>query len=164
MKKRLAFPLIGIAIISFIVWDFVDAPPFWHFRQADKKVILEYQSQHYPGEKVVKSNFPLLGNPSLVGVPVESSMTFEYNNVKFSIAARDEKLTADFFPYANAGLQITKTIENFFESRGFEKTVAEVNVSFDLLHINTLIYPFDDPPADDLSKYNHCVSVTIMGS
>lgn len=61
MKKRLAFPLIGIAIISFIVWDFVDAPPFWHFCQADKKVILEYQSQHYPGAKVVKSNFPLLG-------------------------------------------------------------------------------------------------------
>lgn len=68
MKKRLAFPLIGIAIIiiSFIVWNFVDDPPFWHFRQADKKVILEYQSQHYPGAKVVKSNFPLLGNPSLV--------------------------------------------------------------------------------------------------
>lgn len=111
-KKIIAVLFVAV-IISFIVWDFVDAPPFWHFCQADKKVIFEYQSQHYPGAKVVKSNFPLLGNPSLVGVPVESSMTFEYNNVKFSIAARDEKLTADFFPYAKAGLQITKTIEIF---------------------------------------------------
>lgn len=49
----------------------------------------------------------------ITGVPVENSMTFEYNNVEFSIAARDEKLTADFFPYAKAGLQITKTIEIF---------------------------------------------------
>lgn len=115
MKKRLAFPLIGIAIIiiSFIVWDFVDAPPFWHFRQADKKVILEYQSQHYPGTKAVKSNFPLLGNPSLVGVPVESSMTFEYNNVEFSIAARDKKLTADFFHTLKQGFKSRKQLKIF---------------------------------------------------
>lgn len=162
-KKRFIILLSVVAIIiGFIVWDFVDAPPFWHFRQADKQAIVQYQRQHYPGAKVVKNNFPLLGNPWVVGVPVESSMTFEYNNVEFTIAAQDGKLTADFFPYSKAGLQIKKTINNFFELHGFEKTIANVNVSFDLQHANTLIYPFDEPPADDLSKYNHRVNVEIL--
>ena len=161
-KKIIAVLFVAV-IIGFTVWDFVDAPPFWHFRQADKKVILEYQSQHYPGAKVVKSNFPLLGNPSLVGVPVESSMTFEYDGVEFVIAAQDGELKRDYFPFAKAKLKIVNVIDEFIKTHGIENEGnIKIDVIFDLLHVKSMLYPFDEPPTEDLSKYNHRVDIEII--
>ena len=160
-KKIIAFSLMAV-IIALIVWDIIDSPPIWHFRQADKQAIIQYQRQHYPGAKVVKRNFPFLGNPGLVGSPVESSMTFEYDGVEFFIAAQNGELTRDFFPYANAKLQIVNKIDEFMRSRGIENSGGiKVDVMFNLLHVRSMLYPFDDPPTEDLSKYNHRVNVEI---
>lgn len=63
-KKVVVRSVIISIIILMFVWDsFIDAPPIWHFRQADKQAIVQYQRQHYPGAKVVKRNFSFLGNP-----------------------------------------------------------------------------------------------------
>lgn len=160
-KKIIAVSLIAV-IIVLTVWDIIDSPPIWHFRQADKKAIVQYQREHYPGAKVVKRNFPFLGNPGLVGSPVESSMTFEYDGVEFFIAAQDGELTRDFFPYANAKLRIVNIIDEFMRSRGFEnESGIKVDVMFNLLHVRSMLYPFDDPPTEDLSKYYHRVNVEI---
>ncbi len=161
--KKIIAVLFVTVIIGFTVWDFVDAPPFWHFRYADKKVILQYQHQHYPGAKIVKRNFPLLGNPGIVGAAVESSMTFEYDGVEFVIAAQDGKLTRDYFPYARAKLQIVNIIDEFMRLREIENEGdTKVDVIFDLLHAKSMLYPFDDPPTEDLSKYNHRVDIEII--
>lgn len=120
-KKVIVRSVIISIVILLFVWDsFINAPPFWHFRQADKQAIVQYQREHYPGAKVVKRNFPFLGNPGLVGSPVESSMTFEYDGVEFGIEAQDGKLTRDYFPYARAKLQIVNIIDEFMRSRGIE--------------------------------------------
>lgn len=160
-KKAIVLPIL-VVIIGLTIWDFIDAPPFWHFRQADKKAIVQYQREHYPGAVIVKRNFPLLGNPGLVGVPVESSITFEYNGVEFVIAAQNGELKRDYFPYAKAKLKIVNIIDDFLTTHGIEnEDNIEINVIFNLLHAKSMLYPFDDPPTEDLSKYNHRVDVEI---
>ena len=163
-KKNIVLSIIFLFVILIFVWDsFIDAPPFWHSRQADKQAIVQYQREHYPGAKVVKSNFPFYGNPGLVGSPIESSMTFEYDGVEFGIAAQDGKLIRDYFPYARATLQIVNIIDEFMRSRGIKnESGTKVDVKFDLLHVKTMLYPFDDAPDGDLSKYAHRVDVEII--
>ncbi len=162
-KRKIIARSIVAVIVLLSVWDiFIDPPAFWHFRQADKQAIVQYQRQHYPGAKVIERNFPFLGNPYLVGVPVGSGMTFEYDGVKFGISARDGELNYDGFPYARATSQIENIIDDFIELRGLEnEDNTKINVHFDLLHAKTMIYPFDDAPTEDLSKYTHRVDVEI---
>lgn len=166
LKRLLIVLSVILVIVGLCVWDIeIDPPAFWHFRQADKQAIVQYQRQHYPGAKVVEQDFPFLGNPHLVGVPVPSRMTFEYDGVEFSISARDGELTGDYFPYARAASQIENIIYRFIQSNNIENEGVKVDVRFDLLHASTMLYPFDDPPTDDLSEYNHRIDVdiTIIG-
>ncbi|MBD5128573.1 MAG: hypothetical protein HDT43_01395 [Ruminococcaceae bacterium] len=114
-KKVIVRSVIILIIILLFVWDaFIDAPPIWHFRQVDKQAIIQYQREHYPGAKVAKSNFPFLGNPGLVGVPVDSSMTFEYNDIEFVIAAKNGEISADGYPEARTIAQFDKIIKDGF--------------------------------------------------
>ncbi|MCH5196263.1 MAG: hypothetical protein J1F28_06090 [Oscillospiraceae bacterium] len=166
-KKKIIMLSVLLVIFGLCVWDIgIDPPAFWHFRQADKQAIVQYQRKHYPGAKVVEQDFPFFPNkPVLVGIPVNSRMTFEYDGVEFSISARDGELTGDYFPYARAASQIENTIYQFIQSNNIENEGVEVDVRFDLLHASTKLYPFDDPPTDDLSEYNHRIDVdiTIIG-
>lgn len=112
--KIIALSIVAV-IVLLSVWDiFIDPPAFWHFRQADKQAIVQYQRQHYPGAKVIERNYPFLGNPHLVGVPVSSTMTFEYNGVKFVIAAQDGKISRDGYHEARATAQFDKIIKDGF--------------------------------------------------
>ena len=163
-RKKIIKLSVAAIIIGLIVWDcFIDSPPFWHFRQDDKKAIVEYQRQHYPGAKVVDRSFPLLGNPGLVGAAVESSITFEYDGVEFVIAAQDGELKRDYFPFAKAKLKIVNIIDEFLKTNGIENEGnTKIDVIFDLLHVKSMLYPFDDSPTEDLSKYNHRVDIEII--
>lgn len=127
-SKKIIAVSFATVIIGFTVWDFVDAPPFWHFRQADKQAIVQYQRRHYPGAKAVKRNFPFLGNPGLVGVPVDSSMTFEYNDMEFVIAAKNGKISADGYHKARVINQFDKIIQDgFLKPRNI---VSSIHYSF----------------------------------
>lgn len=89
-------------------------------------------------------------------------MTFEYDSVEFVIAAQDGKLTRDYFPYAKAALQIKNIVHKFMETRGIEnESSTKVDVKFDLLHVKTMLYPFYDAPAENLSEYSHRVDVEL---
>lgn len=161
-KKKIIITSLAAVMLGLIAWDIIDSPPVWHFRQADKQAIIRYQREHYPGAKTVRRNFPLLGNPGLVGSPVESSMTFDYDGVEFVIAAQDGELTRDYFPFARAELQIENVIDEFMRTRGIEnEDSTKVDVKFNLLHIKSMLYPFDGTPTEDLSKYDHRVDVEI---
>lgn len=120
--KKIIKLALAVLIIGFTVWDcFIDSPPFWHFRQEDKKAIVEYQRRHYPGAKVVDRYFPFAGNPGLVGCPVSSSMIFKYDGVKFGIIAKDGKVSCDGYYLAKTVAPLDRLIkDDFMEPRGID--------------------------------------------
>ena len=138
-RKKIIKLSVAAIIIGLIVWDcFINSPPFWHFRQDDKKAIVEYQRQHYPGAKVVDRYFPFLGNPGLVGVPVDSSMTFEYNDMEFVIAAKNGKITSDGYYKARVIAQFDKIIQDgFLKPRNI---ISSIHYSF--MDDYTTTYPY----------------------
>lgn len=128
-RKKIIKLSVAAIIIGLIVWDcFIDSPPFWHFRQDDKKAIVDYQRQHYPGAKVVDRNFPFLGNPGLVGCRVPSSMTFEYDGVEFGIVAEYGRVSLDGFYEARTKAQFNEIIQDgFLKPRNI---VSSIHYSF----------------------------------
>lgn len=126
--KKIIKLALAVLIIGFTVWDcFIDSPPFWHFRQEDKKAIVEYQRRHYPGAKVVDRYFPFLGNPGLVGCRVASGMSFEYDGVEFGIIAEDGRVLSDGYYKAKAKAQSNRIIDDFMKASG---TVAYTDYTF----------------------------------
>ncbi len=129
--KIIALSIVAV-IILLSVWDiFIDPPAFWHFRQADKQAIVQYQRQNYPGAKVIERNFPFLANPHLVGSPVRSSMKFEYDGVKFGIYAQDGIISGDGYGAAKLKKEIReKYLQNFFSRQGILYE-PDINFSYD---------------------------------
>ncbi len=153
-KKRITL-LVSAVIAGLFVWDWIDAPPFWHFRQADRNAIVSYQREHYPGARVVKTYFPFFGNPYLIGPPVNSNMQFEYDGVTFGISAKDGKIEGDGFPYAKETQKIKEIIVGeFMNSRGLlEESDAHIEAYFQM---PGFIYP-----EDDKSLYCRPVNISI---
>ncbi len=128
-KRKIIALSVVAAIILLFVWDiYIDPPAFWHFRQADKQAIVQYQRQNYPGAKVIERDFPFLANPHLVGFPVPSRMTFEYDGVKFRISAQDGIISGDGYGGSKIEKEIReKYLQDFFSRQGFS---YEPNIDF----------------------------------
>lgn len=144
LRKKFLVSTVIIIVIGLFVWDIIDAPPFWHFRQHDKIAITEYQKEHFPGAKIKERFFPLFGSERFVGFPTPSHITFEYNGVSFEISAKDGKVIMDNYDYGKAKKKIEDKLWDYLTPEKIEPDLLDVTFDFDSYN-----------PPEKLSEYKN---------
>ena len=131
LRKKFLVSTVIIIVIGLCVWDIIDAPPFWHFRQRDKIAIMEYQKGLFPGAKIKERFFPFFGSEHFIGFPTPSHITFEYDGVTFEISAKDGKVTGDNYDYSKAKKRIEDKLWDFLTPEKIKPDFLYVTFDFD---------------------------------
>ncbi len=138
--------VILLILLALNIWDFAD-PPLWWQRgaQDNKRAILAYVNENYPGAKIVRQSYPSTHfNPT--NVP-QDFIIFQYDNVEFAITARQGEFMYDSFHKSKA----SQFIENEYLNKFFGiESKPQHQISF------------MGDPCDDLSKYTGRATLFLM--
>ncbi len=129
--------IILLILLALKIWDFADPPLWWQFgAQDNKRAILAYVNEKYPGAKIVRQSYPSTQfNPT--NVP-QDIISFQYDNVQFVVTARQGELMYDSFYKSKASQFIeNEYLKNFFNMG----SIPQHHISF------------EGNPCEDLSQY-----------
>ncbi len=141
----ITFSLIGIGLVVFCIWDIFDPPLWWQFeKQANKRVMLEYAEEHYPGAKIVDQAYPV----SLSAIK-RDRIIFKYQDVQFVVCAQKGEVVSDSFAFSRASQKLDKIIIDGF------LTPNNIDATINYAYANMI-----EPP-EDLTKYNNNVRIFI---
>ena len=146
-RKRLIQAIVMTIIVGLCVWDIADPPLWWQFdAHENKRAILKYAEENYPGAKVTYQNYEsnkitLLGNVSI------DSISFEWNDVNFSILAQYGEVIRDNYWNGVAYKAIDETfLKPFFVSQNI-KTDYEIHASAAGVFLR-------DNPGSDITQFD----------
>lgn len=137
IKRHKRTTIILIILLALKIWDFADPPLWWQFgAQDNKRAILAYVNEKYPGAKIVRQSYPSTQfNPTNVPQDV---ITFQYDDVRFVVTARQGEFMYDSFYKSKA----SQFIENEYLNKFFGVGSIPQHQMF-----------FEGNPCDDLSQY-----------
>ncbi len=141
----ITFSLIGIGLVVFCIWDIFDPPLLWQFdKQANKRVMLEYVEEHYPGAKILDQAYPVS-----LSTTNRDVIIFKYQDVQFAVCAENGEVVSDNFTFNRASQKLDKIIIDGF------LTPNNIDATINYVYANRI-----EPP-EDLMEYNNDVTILV---
>lgn len=127
-KVIIILSMVSAAVVVLIICNAMMLYPWQYRARHNRKAILEYARDNYPGAKIVKEYYPTMEfNPT--GNPYDAIL-FEFNGIKFYIRGRNGKVNYnnDGYGFALLANEIRERYLNtFFSWRGLS---YDPNINF----------------------------------